>query len=111
MSFKINISAKEQKAIDIILAVSNLEDDCSAVWCQPSDLIENGFSRHEAAGLWSSLLDKGLIEEDEKRPASEGGDLFLLCWDVLPRWKQIEINEQDGCDRPITSNFGELSPR
>ena len=94
------LTNKEQKAIDTILGYSNLSDDSSTVWAQPEDLIVNGYSKHEAAGLWSSLLDKGALEEDEKRTKAEGGDLFVLGWDVLPKWKQIEINEEYSYSEP-----------
>jgi len=97
------LTDKEQKAIDTILDYSNLSDDCSAVWAQPEDLIVNGYSKHEAAGLWSSLLEKGALEEDEKRTKAMGGDLFSLGWDVLPKWKQIENKELHYDDRPITA--------
>ena len=106
-----NLTEKETKAIETILERSNLEDDCSCVWAQPIDLIDSGYSKHEAAGLWSSLLEKGALDEDEKRSKADGGDLFILAWDLLPQWKQIEINELDCDDRPITSNHGTVSPR
>jgi hypothetical protein len=108
---KMNLTEKETKAIETILENSNLEDDCSCVWAQPIDLIDSGYSKHEAAGLWSSLLEKGALDEDEKRSKADGGDLFILAWDLLPQWKQIEINEQNCDDRPITSNHGTVSPR
>ena len=59
-----NLTEKEIKALTVIIhgSHSNLEDDCTAVWAQPSDLIQQGYSKHEAAGLWSSLLEKFAID-------------------------------------------------
>ena len=105
------LTKKEEQAIKTILESGYIEDDFSCVWAQPSDLIDNGYSKHETAGLWSSLLEKGALDEDEKRSKADGGDLFILAWDLLPQWKQIEINEQNCDDRPITSNHGIASPR
>jgi len=35
------------------------------VW--PDVLLDNGWTRHEAAGTWNALLDKGVIyQHDEK---------------------------------------------
>lgn len=43
---------------------SDLAND-EYTWIDLKDLLEAGFSRHEAAGLMSSLSEKGFIDECE----------------------------------------------
>jgi hypothetical protein len=90
-----NLTEKEINALIVIIHGdhSNLGDDCTAVWAQPSDLIQQGYSKHEAAGLWSSLLEKGSLDLYEERDKSEGGDLFTVMNGHLPTWKQEYIED------------------
>jgi len=92
-----NFTEKEIKALLVIIhgSYSNLEDDCTAVWAQPSDLIQQGYSKHEAAGLWSSLIEKDALELYEERSKVDGGDLFVVATDHLPIWKQEYIKENN----------------
>jgi hypothetical protein len=96
------LTKKEEKAIQTIFKVGDIGDDLDCVWAQPSDLIDNGYSKHETAGLWSSLLDKGAIYLHEERDKEDGGDLFTVDWDLIPQWKQIACNALFGGNRPIT---------
>ena len=42
-------------------------DDDPFTWVWPDVLLDNGWTRHEAAGTWNALLDKGVIyQHDEK---------------------------------------------
>jgi hypothetical protein len=71
---------KESKAIKTIMANNDIEI-CGAgphCWSQPEDLIGNGFSKHETAGLYSALMEKGILWLYEPRTKSEGGDLYTL---------------------------------
>jgi len=92
-----NLTEKEITALTVIIhgSYSNLEDDCTAVWAQPSDLIQQGYSKHEAAGLWSSLLEKDSLELYEERDKRDGGDLFVVNMEHLPTWKQKYIEENN----------------
>lgn len=36
-------------------------------WCWADTLIKKGYSRHEAAGFWSSLENKGIIYHYERK--------------------------------------------
>jgi hypothetical protein len=45
---------------------SDLEAD-AYTWAWADTLIENGYSRHEAAGFWSSLEKKGIIYHWERK--------------------------------------------
>ena len=99
---KMHLTEKETKAIETILRSGYIEDDFDCVWAQPSDLIDNGYSKHETAGLWSSLLDKGAIDLYEERDKEDGGDLFTLDWNLIPQWKQIACNYIGDTNHPIT---------
>ena len=96
------LTKKEEQAIKTILESGYIEDDFSCVWAQPSDLIDNGYSKHETAGLWSSLLDKGAIDLYEERDKEDGGDLFTVYWDLIPQWKQIACNKIGDTNHPLT---------
>lgn len=91
---KTKLTEKEEKALKVMLEMSNLEDDNSAVWTQPRDLIQRGYSRHEAAGLFSSLSEKFVIDLTEERTKAEGGDLYEITYDYLPKWKQAWIDSE-----------------
>ncbi len=83
---EISLSIKEIEAIWAFHQCNDAPDDPEGdrlAWCQPSDLIRKGFSKHQAAGLFSSLLEKKVIQLEEERSASEGGDLFVFCWDIV----------------------------
>jgi len=97
-----DLTEKETKAIETILRSGYIEDDFSCVWAQPNDLIGNGYSKHEAAGLWSSLLKKFAIDLYEERDEKDGGDLFTIDWDLIPQWKQISCNYIGDTNHPIT---------
>ena len=96
------LTKKEEQAIKAILENGYIGDDFSCVWAHPSDLVDKGFSRHEAAGLWSSLLGKGAIDLMDERPKEFGGNLFCLDWDLIPQWKQIACNYIGSTNHPIT---------
>lgn len=36
-------------------------------WTSAETLIENGYSRHEAAGYWSSLLEVGMVQGEKAK--------------------------------------------
>ncbi len=69
-----NLTKKEFKAAEIFVQScldamggerpSDLEQD-EYTWISLGDLTAKGYSRHEAAGLMSSLADKGFISEHE----------------------------------------------
>ena len=96
------LTKKEEQAIKTILESGYIGDDFDCVWAQPSDLIDNGYSKHVTAGLWSSLLDKGAIDLYEERDKEDGGDLFTVDWDLIPQWKQIACNGIGETNYPIT---------
>ena len=53
-------------------------------WIDANDLIQNGYTRHEAAGLMSSLAEKGFIEEfsaTEWVVATEGWRWMDTVWE------------------------------
>ena len=80
------LTGKERKALEVIKQNSDAPDNpdsCTLAWTQPSDLIRNGYSKHEAAGLWSSLTEKGIIDIYEPRSKEDGGDLFTFDWNVV----------------------------
>ena len=77
---EITLTDKEAKAIEVMKTQTDCSDydDVSGAWTQPEDLIRKGYSKNEAAGLWSSLMEKGMIELYEKRSKTDGGDLFVF---------------------------------
>ena len=78
------LTEKEFKALEVIKQNSDSPDDGEGLaWTQPSDLIRSGYSKHEAAGLWSSLMEKLVIELWEERPKEDGGDLFVFDWNII----------------------------
>ena len=83
---KVKLTEKEFKALEVIKQNSDSPDDPDSYtlcWTQPSDLIRSGYSKHEAAGLWSSLLEKLVIEIWEPRSKADGGDLFVFDWNII----------------------------
>jgi hypothetical protein len=61
---------------------ADLESD-PFTWTLPQILIDAGYSRHEAAGFWSSLLAKGAIEEYDRNEwivADETWRAFEAIW-------------------------------
>jgi hypothetical protein len=82
----VTLTEKEFKALETIKQNSDAPDrpsECTFAWTQPSDLIRNGYSKHEAAGLWSSLMEKLIIELYEPRSKEEGGDLFTFDYNII----------------------------
>ena len=71
------LTEKETKAIKTIQEENDIMDD-GACFADPSDLIRRGYSKHEAAGMWSALMEIGLIALYEDRPKKDGGNLFVL---------------------------------
>ncbi len=62
---------------------SDLEDD-TYTWISEKDLTRGGFSKHQAAGLISSLSEKGVIYEYEPNQwvlADEGFRFADTIWD------------------------------
>tara|TARA_R110000803_G_scaffold192302_1_gene255107 strand:- start:289 stop:624 length:336 start_codon:yes stop_codon:yes gene_type:complete len=87
---EISLSIKEIDAVWAFHQCNDAPDDQEGdrlAWCQPEDLISRGFSKHQAAGLFSSLLEKKAIQLYEERNKSEGGDLFVFCWDIVSEKK------------------------
>ena len=81
---KAKLTEKEFKALEVIKQNTDAPDnDEGFAWTQPSDLISSGYSKHEAAGLWSSLMEKLVIELWEERSKEDGGDIFTFDWDVI----------------------------
>ena len=70
-------TVKERKAIQVIRDNNDICDN-GECWAQPSDLINNGYSQHETAGLFSALMSKGILSLREERPKWDGGDLYVL---------------------------------
>jgi len=70
---------------------SDLEND-EMTWISPDDLILNGYSKHEAAGFWSSLSDKGFIDlEVDDTPGSTSDCLSTEAWKYLDTiWDENE---------------------
>ena len=71
-----NLTTNEEQAA-LVLVQSCLDgmggqrpidlDDDPFTWVWPDVLLDNGGTRHEAAGTWNALLDKGVIyQHDEK---------------------------------------------
>ena len=63
---------------------SDLDDD-PYTWVAPADLIENGYSKAEAAGTWGALLEKKMIEEVDTNEwcVTEAGYRFIdTIWDT-----------------------------
>jgi len=54
---------------------SDLEHD-TYTWAWADTLIENGYSRHEAAGYWSSLEKKGVISHWEGKDYVVNDDVW-----------------------------------
>ncbi len=78
---EVELSEKELEAIKLFRECNDEPDgEDGLAWCQPEDLIRGGFSKHQAAGLFSSLLEKKVVELYEPRSKSEGGDLFVFPW-------------------------------
>ena len=45
---------------------ADLMDD-PYTWAEPQDLIDAGWTKHEAAGTWGALEEKGIVGGDTKR--------------------------------------------
>ena len=71
-----NLTTNEEQAA-LVLVQSCLDgmggqrpidlDDDPFTWVWHDVLLDNGWTRHEAAGTWNALLDKGVIyQHDEK---------------------------------------------
>jgi hypothetical protein len=63
---------------------SDLDND-PYTWVETSTLITYGYSRHEAAGTWSSLADKGVIYEADRNEwamAEEAYRFLDTVWDT-----------------------------
>ena len=91
-----NLTEKEFKAARIFVETcldgmggkrpSDLEYD-EYTWIDANDLISNGHTRHEAAGLMSSLSEKGFIAEYDRGEwivQTAGWRWFDTVWDSLP---------------------------
>ena len=61
----------------------DLEND-PLTWVYPDVLIDAGWSRHEAAGTWSALLDKGVIYS---HGVNEGIEEWVLA---DPAWRWLD---------------------
>jgi hypothetical protein len=63
---------------------ADLEHD-EYTWADPKDLQRYGYSRHEAAGFWSSLMAKGFIYEYDKNEfvvATQAWKFIDTVWDA-----------------------------
>jgi len=63
---------------------SDLEHD-EYTWVNPKDLIDAGFSKHEAAGTWSALMDKGVVQFWDE--TEERGKEYILATEA---WKYLD---------------------
>jgi hypothetical protein len=55
-------------------------------WCDSGDLIGSGWTRHEGAGTYSALSQKGLIVID-----SDGDYIDNRAWeDLIPIWNTVK---------------------
>lgn len=90
-----NLTANETRAA-LILVKSCLKgmggsrpldlDNDPYTWVDPQDLIDAGYSRHEAAGTWGALVDKGVIYEydrNEYAMADDGYRFLDTIWDDM----------------------------
>ena len=89
-----NLTANETRAA-LVLVKSCLRgmggsrpldlDDDPYTWVDPQDLINAGYSRHEAAGTWGALIDKGMIYEydrDEYAMTDAGYRFLDTIWEA-----------------------------
>ena len=58
-------------------------DECT--WIMPSDLIEAGWNKNEAAGTWSALDAKGFIQDND--PGCTDGAHWIV---TTSGWKWME---------------------
>lgn len=88
------LTANETRAA-LILVKSCLEgmggnrpidlDSDPFTWVVPEDLITAGYSKHEAAGTWGALMDKGLIDDcgdNEYALSTEAYRWLDTIWDA-----------------------------
>ena len=89
-----NLTANETRAALILVKSclsgmggsrpSDLDSD-PYTWVAPEDLIAAGYSRHEAAGTWGALVDKGMIYEADRNEyaLTDDGYRFLdTIWEA-----------------------------
>lgn len=94
MTKTFNLTVNETRAA-LILVASCLKgmggsrpldlDDDPYTWVAPADLIDAGYTRHEAAGTWSALLEKGIIDESDTNEwvLEDAAYRFLdTIWDI-----------------------------
>jgi hypothetical protein len=55
---------------------ADLEHD-ELTWVEPSDLQDAGWSKHEAAGTFSSLIEKKVIAYNGKKPDSKKNEYYI----------------------------------
>ena len=78
------LTEKEFKALETIKLNTDAPDDGQGLaWTQPSDLLRSGYSKHQTAGLWSSLMEKKIIEIWEERAKEDGGDIFVFDYNII----------------------------
>ena len=63
-------------------------DDDPFTWVWPDVLIDNGWTRHETAGTWNALLDKGIIYEYDENDYVLSDDAYLWL-DTI--WKEEHV--------------------
>ncbi len=66
---------------------ADLEHD-TYTWIAPEDLHAAGYSKHEAAGTWGALMEKGFIDqadEDEFSLADDAWRWLDTQWDNIER--------------------------
>ena len=105
---EIALSEKEVEAIKAFQKYSDAPDseEDDLAWCQPEDLIRYGFTKHQAAGLFSSLLEKKVIQLYEPRSKAEGGDLFVFPWNIVPIKATLSKKDRDaGGPFPIADDL------
>jgi len=80
----VTLTEKEFKALEVIKLNTDAPDDGQGLaWTQPADLIRSGYSKHQTAGLWSSLMEKLIIEIYEERSKEDGGDIFTFDYNII----------------------------
>lgn len=90
-----SLTEKELKAAKILVTScftnmggkrpADLERD-EFTWVSIEDLMAEGYSQHEAAGLFSSLRDKGLIAGDAKQRVGDVLETFM----TTEAWKYLD---------------------
>jgi len=70
-----NLTENETRALEVLYksCLDNMSGNCIEdlkndpfTWCDASDLIDAGWSKHEAAGTYGALIEKSVVWPDEE---------------------------------------------